>query len=157
MIFAYAWTYKIVDGKTVYEGLHNLPVSSLCGPSKTPSTIVSPPTFSPSPGTYSNSKNIVISTGTAGATIRYTTDGITPSETSRIYTSAIPISSTTTLKARAWKTGFTPSTITTATYSIISSSQTFTGDTNGNGKLTLVDAIYLAKHVGGFIEYQKLY
>ena len=148
-LFAYAWRNKIVNGKTVYEGLHNLPVSSLCGPSKTPSTIVSPPTFSPSPGTYSNSKNIVISTGTAGATIRYTTDGTTPSETSRIYTSAIPISSTTTLKAGAWKTGFTPSTITTATYSIntpvpvvssitvspasvtteINSAQTFTADT----------------------------
>ena len=114
MIFAYYWRNELIAGKTAFEGLHNLPPSSMC----IPSTIVSPPTFSPSPGTYSSSKNIVISTGTAGATIRYTTDGTTPSETSRIYTSAILISSTTTLKARAWKTGFTPSSTTTAIYTI---------------------------------------
>ncbi|VVB56265.1 Uncharacterised protein [uncultured archaeon] len=31
------------------------------------------------------------------------------------------------------------------------------GDINGNGKVTLVDAIYLAKHVGGFIGYETIY
>ncbi|VVB53892.1 Cytochrome D1 heme domain protein [uncultured archaeon] len=32
-----------------------------------------------------------------------------------------------------------------------------TGDINGDGKLTLVDAIYLAKHVGGFSGYETIY
>ena len=32
-----------------------------------------------------------------------------------------------------------------------------TGDINGDGQLTLVDAIYLAKHVGEFIGYEKIY
>ncbi|VVB54697.1 Cysteine-rich secretory protein family protein [uncultured archaeon] len=32
-----------------------------------------------------------------------------------------------------------------------------TGDINGNGKLTLLDAIYLAKHVGGFSGYEIIY
>jgi Tol biopolymer transport system component len=32
-----------------------------------------------------------------------------------------------------------------------------TGDINGNGKVTLVDAIYLAKHVGGFSGYETIY
>ena len=32
-----------------------------------------------------------------------------------------------------------------------------TGDINGDGQLTLVDAIYLAKHVGGFNGYEIIY
>ena len=32
-----------------------------------------------------------------------------------------------------------------------------TGDINGNGQVTLVDAIYLAKHVGGFSGYEIIY
>ena len=32
-----------------------------------------------------------------------------------------------------------------------------TGDINGNGQVTLVDAIYLAKHVGGFSGYETIY
>ena len=121
MIFSHAWRYKIVDGgKTAYEGLHNLLPSSLCIQSTiAPApTIVSAPTFSPTAGSYSTSRTISISTSTAGATIRYTIDGTTPVETSPIYSAPILISSTATLKARAWKTGYTPSTVTMATYSI---------------------------------------
>lgn len=112
-IFAYAWREKIVDGITAYEGLHKLPPSSLCG-----SSIVSVPTFSIPAGTYSNTQSISISTNTTDATIRYTTDNSTPNETSPIYITPIVISSNTTLKARAWKTGLTSGTITSATYII---------------------------------------
>ena len=114
-IFAEYWSSKVVAGNTAKEGLHNLAPSSLCG---FQSTIVDTPTLSVPTGNYSSPQNITISTSTAGATIRYTTDGTTPSETSRIYTSAIPISSTTTLKARAFKTNLTPSFVTIATYTI---------------------------------------
>ena len=114
MVFAYAWRNKIVNGKTAYEGLHNLLPSPLCSQA----TLVSAPAFSPSGGTYTSSRTVSISTGTTGAIIRYTKDGTTPTETSSIYSSPITISSTTTLKARAWKTGFTPSITTTAVYTI---------------------------------------
>ena len=114
-VFAYAWRNKIINGKTAYEGLHNLPPSLLCGKQ---STIVFAPTFSISAGTYSSAQNITISTSTTGATIRYTKDGTTPVETSPIYSSPILISSNTTLKARAWKAGYTPSSITSASYTI---------------------------------------
>ena len=39
------------------------------------------PTFSPAAGTYIGNQSVTISTTTSGATIRYTTDGTTPSET----------------------------------------------------------------------------
>ncbi|MFZ3167690.1 MAG: chitobiase/beta-hexosaminidase C-terminal domain-containing protein [Candidatus Methanoperedens sp.] len=116
-VFAYFWRNKIINGTSIkpYEGLHNLPPSLLCGKQ---STIVSAPTFSISAGSYSSAQNISISTGTTGATIRYTKDGTTPVETSPIYSSPILISSNTTLNARAWKTGYTPSSITSASYTI---------------------------------------
>ena len=36
------------------------------------------PTFTPAAGTYSSAQSVTISTTTGGATIRYTTDGSTP-------------------------------------------------------------------------------
>jgi len=81
-------------------------------------TTVSNPAYSIPSGTYPNSQSISISTSTAGATIRYTIDGTTPTTTSSIYSTPVVISSTTTLKARAWKTGLTPSGIATAAYII---------------------------------------
>ena len=117
-VYAYWHRNRITNttaGLTARTELHNLLPNSACGGYV---TSVADPTFTPLPGTYSSAINVYISTSTAGATIRYTTDGTTPSETSRIYTSAIPISSTTTLKARAFKTNLTPSFVNTATYTI---------------------------------------
>src|SRR5205814_56359 len=42
---------------------------------------VATPVFSPAAGTYSSTQNVAINTTTAGASIRYTTDGSTPSST----------------------------------------------------------------------------
>ncbi|VVB56440.1 Uncharacterised protein [uncultured archaeon] len=120
-IFAYAWRNKIINGITAYEGLHNLSPSSLCGKS----TIILTPTFSIPEGTYSSAQNISISTSTTGAIIRYTIDGTTPDETSPIYSIPILISSNTTLKAMAWNKVYTPSAITTATYTISIPTQNF--------------------------------
>ena len=39
------------------------------------------PRFSPAAGAYGPAQNVTISTATGGATIRYTTDGSTPTET----------------------------------------------------------------------------
>ncbi len=80
--------------------------------------LVSTPTFSPPEGAYSSTQNVSISTATSGATIHYTTDGITPTESSPTYTSPITVSSTKTIKAGAWKTGMNPSAIATAIYTI---------------------------------------
>lgn len=154
-VFTYAWRNKIFNGITAYEAMHRLPPSSLCSQE----TIVSAPAFSTPGGTYNSAQTVSISTSTTGAIIRYTKDGTVPTETSPTYSGTITVSSTTTLKARAWKTGFTPSSTTTATYTIgapvlssitispesvsmvVGSSRTFTAypkDQNGNPITTAV-------------------
>jgi len=42
---------------------------------------VANPGFSPAAGTYTSAQTVTISTTTSGASIRYTTDGSTPSST----------------------------------------------------------------------------
>ena len=80
---------------------------------------VAAPVFNPGGGTYSSAQSVAITSATSGATIRYTTNGSTPSQTNgTIYSSPVSISSTTTLKAIAYKSGMADSTVTTATYTI---------------------------------------
>ncbi len=63
-----------------------------------------------------------MSTTTGGATIRYTTDGSTPTETNgAVYSSAVSISSSTILKAVAYESSFTDSAVTSGLYTITSS------------------------------------
>lgn len=74
------------------------------------------PTFNPPAGAYTAPINVTISTTTPGATIRYTVDGSNPTATSPIYSTPIPVSSNTTIKAVAFATGFEPSYVGTASY-----------------------------------------
>lgn len=78
------------------------------------------PTFSPVAGTYTSAQNVTISTTTGDATIYYTTDGTDPTEGSASYSTPISVSSTTTIKAIAVKSGLANSSIATATYTIVS-------------------------------------
>ena len=80
--------------------------------------IVATPTFSPAAGTYNEPQSVTLSCSTSGATIYYTTDVSTPSTSSSVYSSAIPVSSTTTIKAIAVKEGMTNSAVAEATYTI---------------------------------------
>jgi regulation of enolase protein 1 (concanavalin A-like superfamily) len=80
---------------------------------------VAAPTFSPAGGTYASAQTVTISTTNSGASIRYTTDGSNPSETTgTLYSSPVTISTTTTLKAIAYESGFTDSSVTSDTYTI---------------------------------------
>jgi hypothetical protein len=90
---------------------------SSCGASGTVAT----PTFTPPAGSYSSAQPVTISTTTAGASIRYTTDGSTPSSTvGTVYVSPVVVSSSLTLKAIAYKTGMTDSTVASGVYTISS-------------------------------------
>lgn len=81
--------------------------------------LVATPTFNPVAGTYYSDQNVTISTETVGATIRYTTNGNDPDETSTIFTTPIVVSATTTIKAKAFKTDMNPSDVASATYTIV--------------------------------------
>lgn len=77
------------------------------------------PTFNPAAGTYTSAQNVEISTTTNDATIYYTTDGTDPTTNSSVYSSAIAVSSTTTIKAMAVKDGLDNSSVASATYTIV--------------------------------------
>ncbi|MGN6593955.1 MAG: chitobiase/beta-hexosaminidase C-terminal domain-containing protein, partial [Terriglobales bacterium] len=104
---------------------------------------VAAPTFSPVPGTYDTAQNVTLATTTTGATIRYTTDGSTPSETTgTVYSGPVIIGTTTTLKAIAYKTGMTDSSVTSGTYTITA----FQPD--GSGEFVMEAEHYTAKVTG---------
>jgi len=78
------------------------------------------PEYSPLGGTYYNLQNVSLSCNTSGAKIRYTLDGSTPTSSSSEYYYPIPISSETTLKAKAFKSGYIDSRTIAAHYNIVS-------------------------------------
>jgi hypothetical protein len=83
----------------------------------TPATQVEAPSFNAPSGTYATSQSVTISTTTAGATIRYTTDGSTPTAShGTVYSGPFSVSATGALKAIAYKTGLSPSSVAVATY-----------------------------------------
>ena len=104
------------------------------------STVASP-VFSPEGGSSTTPYIVSISSATAGASIYYSTDGSDPDESSLLYTNPLTISTTTTLKARAYKELWLPSSIATAVYQIapvgfvyVPGGTFIMGDTRGEGE-----------------------
>ena len=99
------------------------------------------PTFSPTGGTITTSQTVTISDTATSPIIFYTTDGTTPSTTvggsTKQYTApfTLPASASTTVKAIAKASGFSPSLIGSATYTVhglppsINFSSGFAGET----------------------------
>ncbi len=81
---------------------------------------VATPVFTPAGGSYSTTTNIVITCATVGAAIYYTTNGSTPTTTDNyIYNGGtVYVSGVTTLKAKAFASGYNDSAVATATYTI---------------------------------------
>jgi hypothetical protein len=76
------------------------------------------PAFSPVAGTYTTTQTVTISDATPGATIYYTMDGTTPTVSSAVYTGAISVKTTGTLKAIAMAQAYALSAVGSATYTI---------------------------------------
>ncbi|MDD5688550.1 MAG: FG-GAP-like repeat-containing protein [Elusimicrobia bacterium] len=87
-----------------------------------PSNKVATPQFSKGTGTYTSSQSIVITCGTSGATIKYTTDGSVPSTSGTATSGTSPltviVSQTLTLRAVAVKSGMDNSYENSAAYTI---------------------------------------
>ena len=79
------------------------------------------PVFSPPAGIYSTAQTVTISTTSSGATIRYTTDGSTPTETNgTAYSGPVGIGNATMLKAIAYGAGFTDSSVAAGFFTVTS-------------------------------------
>ena len=88
--------------------------------------IVSPPYFTPGDGIYSDSQNVVIGSGTPGASVIYTTDGSTPSPTNgMVYSGPVSLNSETVVRAMAIAPGMANSAVNTAIYNFPGTSLSF--------------------------------
>lgn len=76
------------------------------------------PTISLAAGNYTIAQTITLADTTTGATIYYTTDGTTPTASSNVYSTPLTLSATETLNAIAIATGYSPSTVATAAYTV---------------------------------------
>ena len=86
--------------------------------------VAATPTFSVAAGTYASAQSVTISDSTTGATIYYTTNGTTPTTSSSVYSAAVTVSATETLKAIAVATGYSNSSVSSAAYTITSTTAT---------------------------------
>jgi hypothetical protein len=74
------------------------------------------PVFTPAGGTYSKVQSVVLSSATPGSVIYYTTDGSTPTASSKQYSASISVSANMTIQALASAVGYTSSGVAKAAY-----------------------------------------
>jgi RHS repeat-associated protein len=109
---------------------------------------VSTPTISPNGGTFTSAQTVSLSTSTSGATIRYTTNGSSVTASSPAYSSPFVVSGDATVKARAFKTGFTDSGEASAGFTIRPPAATPTISPNG-GTFTSAQTVSLSTSTSG--------
>lgn len=101
------------------------------GPVPTPQPEAAMPTFTPAGTNFVTPLTVSISTTSAGAEIRYTTDGSTPGPSSPLYTGPFTVATTTTVRARAYAPGMIESLTATAVFAYSSgATATYVGADN---------------------------
>ena len=111
------------------------------------------PTFSPAAGTFASAQNVTISSETDGATIYYTVDGTEPTTESNVYSRAIPVNETTTIKAFAAKADYSNSAVASATYTIIALNHAGTAE----DPYTVADALTYINALGSATSATEVY
>lgn len=114
-------------------------------PGVTPTT-VSAPVITPNEGIYYEPQTVSITCDDADAVIRYTTDGSVPTENSTIYSAPFTVSSTTTIKAKAWKTNMTPSFVVTSTIAFpeqVANIATFKANASNSAQQIMSDVTFV--------------
>lgn len=77
-----------------------------------------PPRANPPSGTYSGRVLVGLASATNGAEIRYTTDGSDPTAESPVYSGLLALTTTTTVKARAFRGSWAPSGVLSRSYAV---------------------------------------
>jgi len=116
-----------VTGISVSGAGPHLAVASYPGDSEYSASVSAPaslyapspaPAFSPAGGAFAAVQTVTITDAVAGAVIRYTTDGSTPTTYSTRYIGPITVSATETIKAIAIGTGYGASAVATASFNV---------------------------------------
>jgi chitinase len=94
---------------------------------------VATPTITPDGGSFVSTQSVSLACATSGATIRYTTDGTTPSSTSSAYDAPFALTSAATVKARGFTAGMTESDVASAEFIITSPDTVATPTIEPNG------------------------
>ncbi|HVS00455.1 MAG TPA: DUF1800 family protein [Thermoanaerobaculia bacterium] len=82
-------------------------------------TAAAPPLLTPSPGSYPGSQSVSLLTSTAGAQMRYTTDGSAPTRTTgTLYAGPFLLTASATVRAIAYKDGLADSAVVSGVYAI---------------------------------------
>jgi len=85
---------------------------------------VAAPVFDPVAGAFASAQSVTLTSATAGATIRYTTDGSQPTRShGTIYAAPVAIAATTLLRAIAYKNGMVTSAETLGVFEILTETQ----------------------------------
>ncbi len=93
--------------------------------------LVATPTITPNGGTFNNAVTVTLATATSGATIRYTTDGSTPTATSPLYSASFALTASATVQAKGFKAGTPDSATASASFTVVSSVATPSISPNG--------------------------
>jgi hypothetical protein len=101
-----------------------------------PNVTAGAPAMSPAGGAYAGGQSVTLSSTSPGASINYTTDGSTPTETNgALYTGPVVINTSGTLQAMAFGSGYNDSSVSSGAYVINSSTDygtvTLTATTSG--------------------------
>jgi large repetitive protein len=128
--------------------------SSVCSSAYTilpypPGTPAAIPVANPPSRAFAGTINVALTSTSPGATIVYTLDGTTPTQSSTVYTGAIPISSATTLNALAFSNTLANSPVLTQTYTVDTGPQLTNLQFNGtalpnNGTITGTGTLSIA-------------
>jgi hypothetical protein len=109
-------TSKTLKAISVGAGFNNSPVGAASFTINLPT--LATPTFSPAAGTYTSAQSVTVLSDSNATATYYTTDGSTPNSGSTLYTGAITVSSSETIKAISYATGYVTSAVGSAAYLI---------------------------------------
>jgi hypothetical protein len=116
------YSVTVIDavGAAMTKAVYLKDLAALGAPVRvTPPNEVLSPVLSPASGSFATSQIVTLNSGTAGSSIRYTTDGSIPTATTgTVYSGSILAANTTVVKAVAYKAGMDSSVLSTGTYII---------------------------------------